>query len=350
METEQLCAALKERIAADVRQAEGPGQRNEVLIEALYELSRSLLPRLGPPRNSSHYQACQAKVLDLISFIAIPLIRGAVPDRRGVAVLSEIAEGCQDPLLKKKLNVYAQELLAKATLEKPTKKRTTWTGTVLPISCSAGLLALYVCGTLGLPVQKPVSQAEQRRPAAAALKSIDATAADPFRFESGMLPEKSAAGTAVNQGKNELNSGLQADTAAEGVGAALPASTRVRIIGNRVLVPVTLKNGGETVQIELVLDTGATRSVIHDTLSARLHIDLRQTASSMSEVADGRLIASHTVKIDSLTVGPFVLAPADIELIAYRGVASGRDGLLGMDFLGKHRYQIDMEHELIRWF
>jgi hypothetical protein len=39
-----------------------------------------------------------------------------------------------------------------------------------------------------------------------------------------------------------------------------------------------------------------------------------------------------------------------VDFIPYQGTEGLHDGLLGMDFLGKHRYQIDMEHELIRWF
>ena len=52
-------------------------------------------------------------------------------------------------------------------------------------------------------------------------------------------------------------------------------TTKVKIANNQVLVPVLLKNGGETVKVELVLDTGSTRTSLHEGLVSRLRIDLR---------------------------------------------------------------------------
>ena len=117
-----------------------------------------------------------------------------------------------------------------------------------------------------------------------------------------------------------------------------------------MLVQVLLKNGGETLRAVLVLDTGSSRTSIHEGLANRLRIDLRQAKVSQAELADGRLIRSRSATIDSLAVGPFAMNSAEVDLIPYKGSDGVHDGLLGMDFLAKHRYQIDMEREIIRWF
>jgi hypothetical protein len=138
----------------------------------------------------------------------------------------------------------------------------------------------------------------------------------------------------------------------EGSGGVQPAeqATKVRIVNNQVLVPVTLKNGVETIRLELVLDTGATCTSIHEGIAPRLGLDLNSAELTLSEVADGRTISSRRVTVESLAVGPFTVPLAPVELMPFKGDAPAHSGLLGMDFLGKHRYQIDMEHELIRWF
>ena len=67
-------------------------------------------------------------------------------------------------------------------------------------------------------------------------------------------------------------------------------------------------------------------------------------------MADGRLILSRIARVDAMLVGPYTLSSMELEFISYQGSERTHDGLLGMDFLGGHRYQIDMERELVRWF
>ena len=60
MDTDRLCAQVKERVAQELQEAADPMARVEVLIQALYETSRSVLPALGTPRKSTEYQKAQA--------------------------------------------------------------------------------------------------------------------------------------------------------------------------------------------------------------------------------------------------------------------------------------------------
>ncbi|HEY5513964.1 MAG TPA: retropepsin-like aspartic protease, partial [Geomonas sp.] len=295
---------------------------------------RSVLPELGLPGSSREYLERQGAVLDLISFIAIPLIRNCVQDSRGVAVLTEIGEGCLDPLLKKKFSVYAQELLAKSGSGAGNRPCRRW-------NWSLGLLGLGGAALLPLYLASPGSVSVPSRHAAAPALAVAAQPA-------AVGPE----GAGTGRVRAEPEAAPLTQPAAEVKGGASPGeqTTKVRISNNQILVPVMIKNDGESIRVDLVLDTGSSRTAIHEELATRLRIDLRLAKASQSEVADGRVIRSRIATIDSLGVGPFAMTSAEVELIPYKGTEGVRDGLLGMDFLGKHRYQIDMEHELIRWF
>ena len=344
MDIPYRCIALRERVIVELREAIDTREREAILIAALYELARSVIPELGRPGQSQEYLEKQGAVLELISFIALPLIRNSAHDIRWVAVLTEIGEGCLDPLLKKKLSVYAQELLAKKTrtgVHLAPQKSVGRVPMLLGVGAAA-LLALFL--TLPGPLVTP----KKATPEAALT-----TPGVPLAYHATSPPSE----TAGIERQVAVAGRGRAETAAEPVsqpdskGAGLSEqTTKVRIVNNQVLVPVQLKNGGETIKVVLVLDTGATRTSIHEGLAGRLKIDLHSAKVAQSEVADGRMIRSRSATIDSLGVGPFSLASAEVNLIPYEGGEGLRDGLLGMDFLAKHRYQIDMEHELIRWF
>lgn len=354
MDVQELCSAVKQKVVIELQGVVDSGERCGILIATLYELSRSVLPALGAPKKSQEYEEKQAAVLDLITFVAIPLIKCGTQEQRGVAVLSELAEGCLDPLLKKKLSVYAHELLAQSA--KAAAKAATGCNTRIPVALGSAaalvLLAYFAWPTTEQQSRPKVLTVSTTSPAP--LEVPDAPKA-PVNTAPAVVPANEGAGPAPRPGEVEAGKGERpaAELSAAASSKTVPSQgeqlTRVRIINSQVLVPVTLKNGGGTVKVELLLDTGATRTAIHEGITSRLPIDLRTAKHSQAMVADGRTIKSRIAKIDSMVVGPFAMASMELELIPYHG-DSMHDGLLGMDFLGKHRYQIDMEHEVIRWF
>lgn len=344
MDIQHLCARLKERVAADLQQVSDPRAEGEILIAALYEMSRSVLVALGSPGKSPQYRQKQGAVLELISFLVIRLIRGAVPERRGVAVLSELREECLDPQLKKVLFVYGQELLAKSSPHPPPPARG---GRRAWLAGLGALAALALCFA-SLKGEDP----RLREPSIAAAPAVAPAS-----------PAAAPAPVAVSTPPNYAGEGAgRQPPQASSRQAELPLSpsgqlssqgeqtTVVRIVNNQVLVPVTVEIKGQSVRLELLLDTGATRTALHDRVKSRLPIDLHEASSSQAELADGTVIISRLAVVDSLLVGPHAQAPMELQLIPFLGGEARHDGLLGMDFLGSHRYQIDMEHELIRWF
>lgn len=335
-----LCAKIKERVALELQEAVDPRAREALLIAALYEVSRTVLADLGTPRKSQEYLKARDEVLDLVSSIAIPLVRGG--GERGIAVFSELAECCADPLLKKKLTVYAQELLARsrtAAREQAggARRIAAWGAAV----CTVGTIACYLLD-FGSP-----TRAGAGKPGPGASLRSSAPAEAPAKAPPPP-PQPSADAPLSTEQSGPV---VQKETP-----APAPASsprgeqvTPIRVVSGQLLVPVTLKQGGVSVMVQLVVDTGATRSVVHEEVLRKLPIDLRSARTSVAEVADGRLVRSRIGKVDLLMVGPFAHHSMELEAIPFSG-GGVHDGLLGMDFLGKHPHQIDMERRLIRWF
>ncbi len=343
MTVEDLCAKAKEKVALELQQAD-PAARESLLLAALYEVSRTILPELGLPRKSQEYQKARDCVLELVSSIAIPLVRGG--GEQGIAVFSELSEGCADPLLKKKLSVYAQQLLAQSRsggLEKGGGGRriAAWSLSAL----TAGALAFYLFDA------GPAGREGEGKPGVAASMRSTAQAQVPLQSPP-LRPRGAEAPPHQGQGESLTLKEREAPAPAPPIRSEQIRGeqvTPVRLVNGQLLVPVTLRHGGVTVKVELVVDTGATRSVVHEAAFARLPIDLRSARTSVSEVADGSLVRSRVVRVELLKAGPFAHPSMELEVIPFAG-GGGHDGLLGMDFLGKHPHQIDMEHQLIRWF
>lgn len=349
MDVHHLCSSIRQRVAAELEATPDHQAQGEIFIEALYELARTVLPALGAPKKSDDYLEAQAEVQGLISFLVIPLIREGTHPQRGVAVLSEIAEGCKDPLLKKKLSVYAQELLVKPMTE--AERITLVRQTRLQWGLGAAVAVLIIA--LLLPGRNPAG-----KPPVATTPHVPEAVRKPTAAVELPICVAPPVGQSAKNGNVAESEAARGSQPAEGAGDKEPrqgplpgeqSSTSIRIVSGRVVVPVTMKAGGTTVRLELVLDTGATHTTIHDGVLSRFPIDSKGFKSSQAILADGRIIRSRSARIDSLAVGPHSLASMDLEVIPFQGNGI-HDGLLGMDFLGRHRYQIDMEHAVIRWF
>ena len=123
--------------------------------------------------------------------------------------------------------------------------------------------------------------------------------------------------------------------------------TPVMVRGNRVLVPVEVAFGGRTAHLMLLLDTGATSTVLHR--SALKELTLPAGEQIVAKVAGGRTLKSEKVVTGHLDVGPFLMKDFPVMLITPQGSVLPFDGMLGMDFLKDHPYEVDYRNEIIRW-
>ena len=124
-------------------------------------------------------------------------------------------------------------------------------------------------------------------------------------------------------------------------------ATPVVIIGNRVFVPTTIGNKGVEVETLLLLDTGASQTVVHRKIAGQLNIIARK--KGLSQVAGGQQIYTEMGKVDYIKIGPHTLAGADILVINHEGAAVTHSGLLGMNILRNFNYDIDFENQMIVW-
>lgn len=123
--------------------------------------------------------------------------------------------------------------------------------------------------------------------------------------------------------------------------------TRVRIKDNRILVPVTISNIGIDVTANLLLDTGASHTVLHRQAAEQLRIIT--IAKGFAKTAGGQNILSELGRVDALKVGPVVMKDAQVIVFTHQGPPAGYDGLLGMNFLSRVQYNIDYERQVISW-
>ena len=123
--------------------------------------------------------------------------------------------------------------------------------------------------------------------------------------------------------------------------------TNVIIEGNRVFVPVTLNNNGVEVETLLLLDTGASQTVIHRSVADQLNVVT--ISKGQSQVAGGSTIQTDVGKLSYMKVGPIKMVDPHVLIISHEGAAVKNNGLLGMNFLRNVQYQIDFQNQEIRW-
>lgn len=122
--------------------------------------------------------------------------------------------------------------------------------------------------------------------------------------------------------------------------------TPVEIHNNSVIVPVQATYGSRVLNLNMILDTGASRTMVYSQKIATLRQPKR--AAGKVQVADGNVLDTHQVTFSRLQVGPYSMESAPVGVIDHMGM-SRHDGLLGMDFLRQVDYEVDFERSLIIW-
>lgn len=123
--------------------------------------------------------------------------------------------------------------------------------------------------------------------------------------------------------------------------------TRVVVRGNQILVPVKLGYDGRETEALLLLDTGASSIVIHRDVADRLH--LQPIKGGTAQLAGGQRIKTEIARLTHFSVGPKNESDTQVLIIDHQGPAVAFDGLLGMNFLRKHKYSVDYKNQVIRW-
>jgi predicted aspartyl protease len=127
--------------------------------------------------------------------------------------------------------------------------------------------------------------------------------------------------------------------------AATPAAGEARIPftpGQPIMVNARINGGGNT---QLLLDTGAQGTVISPTALAALGISYRDAVrgSIKGVTGDANVLAVRveSIEVEGARFGPLMVVSHDA------GLGSGRDGLLGRDFLDNFVVTIDSANRVV---
>jgi len=113
--------------------------------------------------------------------------------------------------------------------------------------------------------------------------------------------------------------------------------------GNQFLVDVWVN---EDTQLRLLIDTGASLTVITPEALEALGIELGETARRVRVNTAGGPVEAPVLRIDSLAVGDYKVSSLDAGVIELPDMPDV-DGLLGMNFLRHFQFFIDQhEHQL----
>jgi len=125
-------------------------------------------------------------------------------------------------------------------------------------------------------------------------------------------------------------------------------TTKLIIANNQIFVPVILVNKGRRVVARMILDTGASSTVIYPALAKKLSLHSNRVSMGFSKIADGSRVKSFITKIDFLQVDDSVLR--NPEIVVMVGMSDmGADGLLGNSFLKYFHIGIDYDNQMLIW-
>lgn len=123
--------------------------------------------------------------------------------------------------------------------------------------------------------------------------------------------------------------------------------TPVVISGNQVFVPVSLAYNGNSTEAMLLLDTGASITLITPQVAERLQIG--QVEGARVKGVGGRVLRAGKAQLSRVKAGPASRDDMPVVIVGERGGSSFGDGLLGMDFLRGFKYSVDFSRSLIVW-
>jgi clan AA aspartic protease (TIGR02281 family) len=142
--------------------------------------------------------------------------------------------------------------------------------------------------------------------------------------------------------------GKTAVAAGKGVGAVVNMATGRHVVklirrGNGLTAKVLLNR---RVSADLVIDTGATDTVISGNLAKKLGISVNRGRDVICQVADGRSVNAKQVKIREIRVGGAKVY--NVQAVVLDSEEMGNSpGLLGMSFLDNFVFKVDTEKELL---
>lgn len=145
-----------------------------------------------------------------------------------------------------------------------------------------------------------------------------------------------------------LEKNIEAFNRSHNQSSSPPTETKVIIVGRHVIVPVRIKHRGRSLDLNLLLDTGA--SIITLYKDAVTHLRLPKGQKAKFTTAGGHVISADMVELEEVRFGPYRQNDVLSGVIDYQQAgALNFDGLLGMNALMGLDYRIDYNRQTICW-
>lgn len=375
MTTIEICKIHSQNLTHNLRLSKNDDDRLQSLASALKAFGEQVIPSLNQLitehfEGSKELDRAQSAALELATVICGDFVRKCTDYRWGVAWLENISSVCKEPQMKGKLVFYTNQLKKRWNIAEPgglshnprAKKVRTELPAANPVAniLSTVLLVGVVVyffiqldlASLVLPLMnEPLNQkpAFQVQAVAQQGKPMQLSQDNPTQ------PSKPFYSFTDNQGiihmvdnldkvPSEYRKTMKVVTSVP----PIANSTPVIITENRVIVPVTITFRGRSVEMRLLLDTGATVTSISENFASQLGVNGSDVREGKTTVADGRSVVSFRFKADSLAVANNILQDADTFILPGSG-GKGYDGLLGMNFLKNFRYHVNFNQSVIEW-
>jgi len=100
------------------------------------------------------------------------------------------------------------------------------------------------------------------------------------------------------------------------------------------------------VKTELIVDTGATDTVISSGLAKKIGVPINRGQNVLCQVADGRTVNGKQINIKEVRVGGAKVYNVQ-AIVLDSGEMGNSPGLLGMSFLNNFIFKVDTEKELL---
>jgi len=75
-------------------------------------------------------------------------------------------------------------------------------------------------------------------------------------------------------------------------------TTKITVKGNQIFIPVTLVYGGRDVDVNLLMDTGATATTIHSHVADQFYVNLSSAEKAKGQVVGGGVIEASVIPLD----------------------------------------------------